>query len=117
MNAATLQAELVALEEGFWTDGADYYRRHADDRCLFAFAELSGVFSNDQVAQMVAGARWAGVEIRPKGMIEAGAETAILTYEASAQREGEPYRALVSSAYVRRQDGWKLVFHQQTKLD
>jgi hypothetical protein len=29
---------------------------------------------------------------------------------------GEPYQALVSSAYVRRGEGRKLAFHQQTPL-
>jgi hypothetical protein len=31
-----------------------------------------------------------------------------------AERQGRDYRALMSSLYVRREDGWKLAFHQQT---
>lgn len=42
---------------------------------------------------------------------------AFLTYRASAVRgEDVRYRALVSSAYVKRGDAWKLAFHQQTPL-
>ena len=43
---------------------------------------------------------------------------AILSYEARATRSnGEPYSALVSTGYARRDDGWKMMFHQQTPLD
>jgi hypothetical protein len=31
-----------------------------------------------------------------------------------ARRDEQEYSALMSSTYVRREDGWKLVFHQQT---
>jgi hypothetical protein len=41
----------------------------------------------------------------------------MLSYEAHATREGgESYAALVSSGYVHRADGWKLMFHGQTPL-
>lgn len=41
----------------------------------------------------------------------------LLSYEAHAVREGgEPYNALVSSGYVKRGDGWKMMFHAQTPL-
>jgi hypothetical protein len=39
----------------------------------------------------------------------------VLVYSVVAQREGlEPYSAVVSSTYVRRDGEWKLAFHQQT---
>ena len=42
---------------------------------------------------------------------------AIISYRADVTRaDGEPYAALVSSAYVRRPDGWKLVFHQHSPI-
>jgi hypothetical protein len=41
----------------------------------------------------------------------------LLTYRASAVRgNGEPYEARVSSGYVRRNGGWKLMFHAQMPL-
>ena len=47
-----------------------------------------------------------------------GDEVAILTYEASAERaDGEPHHALVSTGYVKRDDGWKMMFHSQTPLN
>jgi hypothetical protein len=48
-------------------------------------------------------------------VIEATPDSAIVTYQATAQRTGEPeYRALMSSAYARRQGRWQLILHQQT---
>ncbi len=42
-------------------------------------------------------------------------DTAVVTYGVTAQRDGSPpYSALVSSVYVRRDAGWRLVLHQQT---
>ena len=34
-----LAEELLAIEKHFWTGGPQAYRRHADERCLVAFAE------------------------------------------------------------------------------
>ena len=57
------------------------------------------------------------LRIEVAGLLAPTADVAILTYRASATRgEGPRYRALVSSGYVRRLDGWKLAFHQQTPL-
>ena len=33
------------------------------------------------------------------------------------RKDDQPWRTLVSSGYVKRPDGWKLAFHQQTPLD
>jgi hypothetical protein len=41
-------------------------------------------------------------------------DTAVVTYGVVAARDGQQYSALMSSLYVRREDGWKLAFHQQT---
>ena len=30
--------------------------------------------------------------------------------------DGEPYAAMVSSAYVKRDEGWKLAFHQHSPV-
>ena len=39
----------------------------------------------------------------------------LVTYTAVGQRSGKPkYEAVMSSVYVRRSDGWKLLLHQQS---
>ena len=44
-------------------------------------------------------------------------DVVIISYKADVTRaDGEPYTALVSSAYVRRDAGWKLVFHQHSPV-
>jgi hypothetical protein len=41
----------------------------------------------------------------------------VVTYEVDAERaNGEPYRAVVSTGYVKRDGEWKMAFHQQTPL-
>jgi len=113
-----LQDELLALERGFWTGNAEYYRDHVDDRCLTAFVEMAGVFANEEIARTVGDSgRWQDVQLSSKGFRAPTDDFALLTYEASATRGGgEPYRALVSSGYVKRAGGWKLAFHQHTPL-
>lgn len=44
-------------------------------------------------------------------------DVAIISYKADVTRaDGEPYSALVSSGYVRRDVGWKLAFHQHSPV-
>src|SRR5262245_64614429 len=117
MSEAEKQQPLV-LEERFWSEGAAFYRANLDDPCLCAFPELAGLLSREQVASSVPdGSRWKELVIEPQGYRSLGEGAAVLTYRARAKRaDGTPYEALVSSAYVRRGDGWKLAFHQQTPL-
>jgi hypothetical protein len=106
------------LERQFWTGDADFYREHLDEHCLCVFTEMAGLFSNEQVAQMIKeGARWKDLKIERKGFSSLGGDTAMIAYEARAVRaSGETYRALVSSGYVNRGGSWKMGFHQQTPL-
>jgi hypothetical protein len=65
---------------------------------------MAGVLSNADVAKTVKeDERFRNVEIKPKGLVEPTSDLAILTYEASAtSHDGKPYKALVSSGYVKR---------------
>jgi hypothetical protein len=114
-----LEQDLLQLEKGFWLQGADYYRAHVDGDCLLAFTEMTGIHSNEEIAAMNPGAgAWRAAELDPKGCISLGDDAAVITYEVSAARSaGEPYRAVVSSGYVRRGEEWKMAFHQQTPLE
>ncbi|MER2533988.1 MAG: hypothetical protein ABTQ31_02355 [Rhizobiaceae bacterium] len=111
--------ELLELERGFWTGDADFYKANADTECLVAFPGMSAAMANSDLADTVKDPkRWTSVEMDVKGMVQPGTDVAMLTYEARAERKGgEPYAALVSSGYVRRLDGWKLMFHSQVPLD
>ncbi|MGE0397455.1 MAG: hypothetical protein AB7T06_12085 [Kofleriaceae bacterium] len=114
-----MKDELLAIERALWSGGPEAYRRHVDDECLVAFTAMAGVKRRDEVAASVEGGpRWRDLEMELQGLLTPTETVAILTYRARAVRgNDERYSALVSSAYVRRQDGWKLIFHQQTPLD
>jgi hypothetical protein len=114
----TLQTDLLAIERRFWTGDAEFYRHNLDDRCLTAFTTAAGVADKDEIADSVGAAkRWRDLEIDFRGLVEPTSDVAILTYQAEATRQnGEPYSALVSSGYVKRNGAWKLAFHQQTPL-
>ena len=113
------EKELLEIEKGFWTLGEAYFKAHADKNCLVAFPEMAGAMSNADLAATAKNPnRWRDLRMDMKGMVEPGSDVVMLSYEAHATREnGEPYAALVSTDYVRRADGWKMMFHSQTPLD
>ena len=115
----TLEPDLFALEKCFWSGDGEYYRRHLDDHCLVAFTKMTGRMSREEVARTVQDThRWRDISLEPKGFVQPTAESALLAYECRATRgSGEKYRAVVGSGYVRRGDGWKMMFHQQTPLE
>src|SRR5262245_61057518 len=114
-----IQNDLLAIEKGFWTSGADYYRQNLDDVCLTAFTEMVGAFKKEEIAGMMKEAdRWRDLSLDVKGCLEPAPGFAVLTYQVRAKRKGgEPYAGVVSSGYVMRNGAWKMVFHQQTPLD
>ncbi|RWD59684.1 MAG: hypothetical protein E5V89_08905 [Mesorhizobium sp.] len=116
---AASKKELLDLEKGFWTGDSTYFAAHADVECLVAFPEMAKAMANADLAKTATKPnRWRDLDIRLKGMVEPGSDIVMLTYEAHATREsGEPYAALVSTGYVHRADGWKMMFHAQTPIE
>ena len=113
----SLQQDLMTIERSFWTGGPEAYEDHTDEQCLVVFTDMAGVMSRDDIAKTAEKGRWKDVEFTPKGMAELADTSAVVTYECSARRkDGQPFHALVSSGYVKRPDGWKLAFHQQTPI-
>ncbi|MER9069270.1 hypothetical protein NKH84_22320 [Mesorhizobium sp. M0902] len=110
--------ELLDIERGFWSGGADYFKANADTDCLVAFPQMARVMSNTDLAATATDPnRWRDLDIDLKGIIEPGSDIVMLTYEARAtRRDGEAYAALVSTGYVHRVNGWKMMFHAQTPL-
>lgn len=110
-----LSDDLLELERGFWTAGPAFFLAHADTRCLVALEPLARCVSREELAGSVAtGPRWSEPELVAVGFLQPTPDVALVTYEAKASRAGQTYAALVSSGYAKREDGWKLVFHQQT---
>ena len=109
--------DLLTLEREFWKGDADFYRRHLSDHAVMVFPEPAGVLTRDQVIEAIGSApRWIEVQFEEARVVDLTSETAILTYKATARREGDitPYVALVSSVYVNGDGRWMLAFHQHT---
>ncbi|QCB55493.1 hypothetical protein E5675_14360 [Sphingopyxis sp. PAMC25046] len=116
-----LEEELYDIEQGFWLDGKEHFLTHVDVRCLLAFpqaGEMHGVHSREEVAATATNAnRWRDLRMGNRQFLNGGDDFAIISYRADVTRaDGEPYAALVSSAYVRRPEAWKLVLHQHSPI-
>jgi hypothetical protein len=114
----TIQDELLGIERGFWSGGADYYRQNLDDLCVTVFTEMAGTFKKNEIAGMITETdRWRDLKLDVKGCLEPAPGFGVLTYTVKATRKNnDPYTAAVTSAYVKRNGAWKMVLHQQTPL-
>ena len=115
----SVSEELVALERRGWEalctpGGADYYREHLADDALMAFP--FGVLDRQHSLEAMERAEpWARFELDEPRVVQLGPDAGVVVYRASAQREGEePFTAVMSSTFVRRNGDWKLAFHQQS---
>jgi len=116
-----LEDELFDIERGFWLSGEEHFLQHLDDDCLLAFpqvGEMHGVFGRERVAATATIAnRWRDLRLSDHHLLRPRDNVAIISYRADVTRaDGQPYSALVSSAYVHRNDGWKLAFHQHSPV-
>jgi hypothetical protein len=116
-----MRDELLELERRFWeassaADG-DFYRTQVTDDALYVFPGSTGVLNKDECAAVVEGndTPWEWFEIDQPRFVQLGEGVALLTYTSRSQRGGaEPFSMRVSTVYRGTDDGWKLVFHQQT---
>jgi hypothetical protein len=66
------------------------------------------------VGSSQSGPPWSSYELQDLRALQPTPDTAVVIYGVVAERDAQEYSALMSSVYVRREDGWKLTFHQQT---
>ena len=114
--------ELIELETAGWqalsSDGptaTSFYQRVLDESVLMLLP--NGIMLTDRttIIEAMSGQPWASFRMDSPQVLQPTSDTGIVAYGIDAQREGDsPYSALVSSHYVRRHDGWRLTFHQQT---
>jgi hypothetical protein len=114
-------ADLFRIENGFWFSGREHFLAHLDETCLLAFpqsGEMHGVFSRESIADTATEPdRWRDVRMTETHVLRPAGDVAVLSYRADAtRRDGQPYRALILSGYVRRAGGWKLAFHQHAPI-
>jgi hypothetical protein len=120
-NPALEQAVLTLEEEGWRAlssdAGADYYRTHLTDDALMVFP--FGVLTREQSIEAIEAAPpWASYRIDEPRVVLLTEDSALVTYRATARREGDPtgYRAWITSVFVNRDGTWKLALHQQSPV-
>lgn len=114
-----LEDLLFGMEEQFWLKGAEHYAGNLSPSALMVFPDPAGVLVKDEIERSVSGtSRWSDVALEEHRLMELNDGAALVTYKATARREGakKPYVARASSAYVHDGRRWKLAFHQQTPL-
>jgi hypothetical protein len=114
-----LREELIALEREFWEAAGhpEFYEENLADDGVMAFS--IGVMGKDAVVESMVGAsEWASFTIDDPRVVELGEDAAALVYttEAYGLGDSDPYRAALTSVYVRRAGRWSLAVHQQTPL-
>ncbi|HEX2198404.1 MAG TPA: nuclear transport factor 2 family protein [Burkholderiales bacterium] len=117
--AEKLEDLLFGLEEKFWLKGAEHYAGNLSPAAVMVFPDPAGVLVKDEIERSIAGgARWSDVALEEHRLVELNDRAAVVTYKATARRDGEakPYVARASSAYVHDGRAWRLAFHQQTPL-
>lgn len=114
--------ELIALEQHGWQalsgegeeTAAQFYGRVLDDDVVMLLPGSLRLTDRDEILGSMSGAPWDAFALEDPQALALGPDSAVVIYGVVAERGGSPYSALVSSTYVRRDDGWKLAVHQQT---
>jgi hypothetical protein len=114
-----LADELLRLERGFWdaSTDADWYDEHVAQEGILVFPYGVGAMDKRQVLYTIRAndEEWDAYHFEDVKVIPLSGDAAVITYKATAERaDSDPFKAYVSSTYVRADGGWLLAFHQQT---
>jgi hypothetical protein len=105
--------QLMVIEEQLADGSGDAYRRHLADDAVVVVP--GAVLDRDAcAAAMDASPGWDEREITDVRTTSVSPGGAMLTYRWRSRRGEEVYAAVMSSVYVRRDDAWQLILHQQT---
>lgn len=113
--------EIIGLEHDGWEalsssgEAARAFYERVLDRSVVMFLP-GGMVLDDRAAiiDSMSGSPWSSYELEDVRCVQPTPDTGVVAYGVVARRESVEYSALMSSFYVRREDGWKLTFHQQT---
>jgi uncharacterized protein (TIGR02246 family) len=113
---------LLSLERDLWRNDPAIYKETLLPDATLVFAE-TGRISRDQAVEEIKqenaeGRRWADVAFSEIHVSRLAGDVVLLHYRVHArwEHEAEAIGALASSVYVRRDDRWRLAFHQQTEI-
>jgi hypothetical protein len=115
----SLALELIQVERRGWDalcsdDAVSYYTAQLTDDAIMAFP--FGIMQRDEALGAMATAEpWSQYNMENPTVIPLGPDSGVVVYGVTAQRAGqEPFSAVLSSTFVRRDGDWKLAFHQQS---
>lgn len=112
-------ATLRELEEAGWRAlatagaGADFYRDVLHDDAVMVFPAMV-LRGPAEILPTMTGPPWDAFRLSDVTVGRPHDDTGVVTYRVEAQRGGHAYRAWLTSVYVRRADGWRLVLHQHS---
>jgi hypothetical protein len=106
---------LWAMEERFWTEGADSARTMTAKGAVFVFPYPVGILQGSQLwRESLVAQRWRSVVFSERCFTREK-DVAILAYHVSAERDGTPiHEALCTSSYINDNGKWLRIVHQQT---
>jgi hypothetical protein len=113
--------ELITLERQGWDalsstgeTARTFYEGVLDEQVTMLLP--GGLVLNDRavIVESMSGRPWSAYALDDLRSFHPTPDTGVVTYSVVAERDGQAYRAVMSSLYVRRQGEWKLAFHQQT---
>ena len=117
----TLEEELLAIEEKFWTapERVAFFSEHLAGDAVMVFPPPRGIWDEQTVIDSLDETpAWDAVRIEHATLVRLRDAAAVLAYRAEAERAGSPYSCYAASVYVRQDDDcWRLAFHQQTPID
>lgn len=116
-----MSEDLEALERRSWealaTEGQAraFFEQVLDEDVVMLLPGGLVLADRSSALTAMSGPPWQSYRLESVQVRRPTVDTGLVTYSAVAAREGQPtYSALMSSLYVRRPDGWRLTFHQQT---
>ena len=109
------QGVLWEMEEHFWTSGADNARTTTASNAVMIFPYPAGIFQGDQIwTQLQHRTGWRSVVMAERRAMRCH-DIAILTYRVSAEKPDVPiFKAFCASTYLKDEDSWLRISHQQT---
>jgi hypothetical protein len=118
-----IKEEIIALERGFWesANNPEFYRDSMTDNAISVMEPMGFISKDRAVAMSEQGEAWTDLKMDDIQVAELAPDCAAIAYhgEAKGSKTGKPYRATISSVYVRSDGNWKMgmTVHQSMKTN
>jgi len=112
------EASLWNMEEQFWTGGLDSARATTAKAAVMILPYPAGILQGDRLwTRLEQGSCWRSVAMTDRRFSRCG-DLVVLAYRVSAEKpDTEIYKAVCAATYLREEDRWLRMSHQQTPVD